>query len=105
MEFLVILLYEEMKWSPHVSALWSKCEYLVVVVNVDGERRCLITAATNGPIVIHDMIYDYGEQRWNERRGETERTREKPVSVPLCPPQMPHGLTRARTRTYALRGR
>jgi hypothetical protein len=32
------------------------------------------------------------EHRWNEiERG-------KPVPVPLCPPQIPHGLTRDRTR-------
>jgi hypothetical protein len=30
---------------------------------------------------------------------------EKSVPVPLCPPQIPHGLTRYRTRASALRGR
>jgi hypothetical protein len=30
---------------------------------------------------------------------------EKPVPVPLCPPQIPHGLTRARTRVSAVRDR
>jgi hypothetical protein len=29
---------------------------------------------------------------------------EKPVPVPLCLPQIPHGLTRARTRASAVRG-
>jgi hypothetical protein len=29
---------------------------------------------------------------------------EKPVPVPLCPPQIPHGLTRDRTRASAVRG-
>jgi hypothetical protein len=37
--------------------------------------------------------------------GETGQFGEKPVPVPLYPPQIPYGLTRARTRTYALRGR
>jgi hypothetical protein len=36
--------------------------------------------------------------------GETEELGEKPVPVPLCPPQIPHGLTRARTRASAVRG-
>jgi hypothetical protein len=27
--------------------------------------------------------------------GETEEFKEKPVPVPLCPPQMEHGLTQA----------
>jgi hypothetical protein len=29
-------------------------------------------------------------------RGKTEELGEKPVPVPLCPPQIPYGLTRAR---------
>jgi hypothetical protein len=32
-------------------------------------------------------------------------TRRKPVPVPLCPPQIPHGLARARTRAAAVGGR
>jgi hypothetical protein len=38
-------------------------------------------------------------------QGKTEKVGEKPVPVPLCPPQTPHGLTRGRTRASALRGR
>jgi hypothetical protein len=34
---------------------------------------------------------------WNWQ-GTTEVLGEKPVPVPLCPPQIPHGLTRDRTR-------
>jgi hypothetical protein len=37
-------------------------------------------------------------------QGKTELG-EKPVPVPLYPPQIPHGLTRARTRAPAVRGR
>jgi hypothetical protein len=37
--------------------------------------------------------------------GETEELGEKPVPVPLCPPQIPHGLTWARTRASAVRSR
>jgi hypothetical protein len=36
---------------------------------------------------------------------ETEKLGEKPVLVPLCPPQVPHGLTQARTRDSTDRGR
>jgi hypothetical protein len=36
---------------------------------------------------------------------ETEELGEKPVPVSLRPPQLPHGLTRARTRASAVRGR
>jgi hypothetical protein len=41
---------------------------------------------------------------WNWQ-GKTEVLGEKPVSVPLCPPQIPHGLTRDRTRASAVGGR
>jgi hypothetical protein len=37
--------------------------------------------------------------------GKTEELGKKPVPVPLCPPQITHGLTRARTRASAVRGR
>jgi hypothetical protein len=30
--------------------------------------------------------------------GNPEVLRDKPAPVPLCPPQIPHDLTRARTR-------
>jgi hypothetical protein len=36
---------------------------------------------------------------------ETEELVEKPVPVPHCPPQFPHGLTRGQTRASAVRGR
>jgi hypothetical protein len=35
--------------------------------------------------------------------GKTEELGEKPVPVPLCPPQIQHGPTRARTRASAVR--
>jgi hypothetical protein len=35
-------------------------------------------------------------------QGKTEELGEKPVPVPLCPPQIPHGLTRARTLASAV---
>jgi hypothetical protein len=38
-------------------------------------------------------------------QGKTEGLGEKPVPVTLCPPQIPHALTRARTRASAVRGR
>jgi hypothetical protein len=40
---------------------------------------------------------------WN-RQGKTEELGEKPAPVPLCPPQIPHGPTRDRTRTSAVGG-
>jgi hypothetical protein len=37
--------------------------------------------------------------------GENRQLGEKPVPVPLCPPQTPHGLIRDRTRASAVEGR
>jgi hypothetical protein len=42
------------------------------------------------------------EWYWQEK---TEELGEKPVPVPICPPQIPHALNRARTRASAVRGR
>jgi hypothetical protein len=41
---------------------------------------------------------------WNWQ-GKTEVLGEKPAPVPLCPPQIPYGLTRDRTRACAVGGR
>jgi hypothetical protein len=41
-------------------------EDLVVVVHVDGVRLCLWTVATKGPLFIPQVIYKYGETRWND---------------------------------------
>jgi hypothetical protein len=41
---------------------------------------------------------------WNWQ-GKTEVLREKPDPVPLCPPKIPHGLTRDRTRASMVGGR
>jgi hypothetical protein len=41
---------------------------------------------------------------WNLQE-KTEVLGEKPVPVPLCPPQIPHGLTRDRTLASAVGGR
>jgi hypothetical protein len=38
-------------------------------------------------------------------QGKPKNSEKKPVPVPLCPPQFPHWLTRARTRAFAVRGR
>jgi hypothetical protein len=85
--------------------------YLIVVVvaPVDGVRVCLWTAATKGTIVhppgaSRPLWVWRGTVEWYWQ-GKTEELGEKPVSVPLCPPQIPHELTRARTRFSAARGR
>jgi hypothetical protein len=48
--------------------------------------------------------YNGAPVEWNWQ-GKTEVLGKKPVPVPLCPPQIPHGLTRDWTRASAVRGR
>jgi hypothetical protein len=48
-------------------------------------------------LFIPQVIYEYGEPPWwNDIDRGTEELGEKPVPVPLCPPQFAHGLTRER---------
>jgi hypothetical protein len=50
-----------------------------------------------GVLLTPDMLNVYGEPRWNDvDRGKLG---EKSIPVLLCSPQIPHGLTRARTRS------
>jgi hypothetical protein len=69
-------------------------------------RLRLWTAATNGHIV-HPP---YNAWVWRTTvewywQGKTEELGEEPFPMPLCPPQIPHGLTRARTWDFAVRSR
>jgi hypothetical protein len=69
------------------------------------KRLLVISITVNGPIVHPQVIYEYGalvEWYW---QGKPEELGEKPVPVPLSPPQIPHGLTRARTQASAVGGR
>jgi hypothetical protein len=69
-------------------------------------RLWLWTAASNGPIVnppndtyvLRATVGWYWQNRTNELG-------EKRVSAPLCPPLIPHGLTREQTLSSALRNR
>jgi len=38
-------------------------------------------------------------------KGKTELLGGKPVPMQICPPQIPHRLTRMRTQAYTVRGR
>jgi hypothetical protein len=45
------------------------------------------------------LFFQVMEHRWNEiDRGKPKYSGKKPVPVPLCPPQIPDGLTRDRIR-------
>jgi hypothetical protein len=71
------------------------------VVRVDALRLCIWNAVVRLP----DDVWVWRatvEWYW---QGKTKGLLENPVPVPLCPPQIPHGLTRVQTRTSAMRSR
>jgi hypothetical protein len=53
-------------------------------IHVRGARLCLWIAPTNGPIVNPQVVYVYGEPRWNDTDRENRRTRTK-----ICPSATP----------------
>jgi hypothetical protein len=60
------------------------------------------TSATNWPIVpLPDDRWWVWSSRWKENWQGITKYSKKSAPVPLCPPQIPHDLTRARTRTIA----
>jgi hypothetical protein len=63
-------------------------------------RLSLWNCTSNGPFV--HPPYDTWvnmEQRWNDIDREKQGLGEKPVPVPLCPPQIPYALPWDRTRS------
>jgi hypothetical protein len=79
---LLVVLFMLMEWD-YVSEMWSPM----------------------GLSLISQMIYVYGVSQWNDiDRAKLKNSRERPVSLPLCSPQTPHGLTRVWTQASTLRG-
>jgi hypothetical protein len=75
------------------------------VVHVDGVRLCLWTAATNRPVFHPADDNEYGEPRWNDiDRGKPKNSDENQSESHFFH-HIPHGLTGARTRASAMRGR
>jgi hypothetical protein len=64
------------------------------------EMEMAISRRRPPPPLLHVM-----ECQWYEIiDGRTEVLGEKPVPVPLCPPQIPHGLTQDQTRAPVVGG-
>jgi hypothetical protein len=54
---------------------------------------------------VYSQVIWYGELRWNDiDRGKLKNSENKPVPVPLYPPQISNGTIRARSRASAVRG-
>jgi hypothetical protein len=71
--------------------------FYVALVRVDG---CLWTAASTG-VFSSLRRYISIKSRWNDIDRENRRTGRKLCPVPLCPPQIVQGQTRAWNRTSA----
>jgi hypothetical protein len=81
---------------PSVGNLTEKKSYLVFLVSCGGVRLSPLGISTR-------MINDEREAVDGVRISKGNRSiRRKPALVPLCPPQIPHGLTWARTRAAAV---
>jgi hypothetical protein len=65
-----------------------------------------ITEATTGLLCQPRMMVDHACGAFGGMFGRGYRsTRRKPVTIPLCSPQIPHNLTRSRTRAAAVGSR
>jgi hypothetical protein len=81
------------KWTPFLVAMgW---DYVSVELRPPTDPLSI-------PQMIHEWIWSSGGTILTR---ETEGLGEKPVSVPLCPPQIPHELTWARTWFSVVRKR
>jgi hypothetical protein len=77
----------------------------IIIIIISGVRLSpLVTAATIGllyqPRMIDDV--DFGAIGGMKIGRGNRSIRRKPASLPLCPPQVPHYLTRARTWAAAV---
>jgi hypothetical protein len=76
---------------------------IIIIIIVSGVRLSpLGTAATTGLLYQPQMIDDCEEIGGMKIGRGTRSTRRKPAPAPLCPPQIPHDQTGARTRTAAV---
>jgi hypothetical protein len=83
------------------------CDYrrgIIIIILSGMGLSPLGTAATTGLLYQPQMIDDgdCGTVGGMKIGRGNRSTRRKPVPVPLCPPQSPHDLTRARTRAAAV---
>jgi hypothetical protein len=94
-------IYFSMLMLPQTYDLWWNGFFIIV----SGVRLSpLGTAATTGLLYKPQMIDDgdCGETGGMKIGRGNRGTRRKPAPAPLCPPQIPHDQTRARTRAAAL---
>jgi hypothetical protein len=86
-------------WTDREIDKWTRTPY-VVAVHVDGWDYVSELRPPTG-LLFTSRWYMSMEPWWHDA-GDLG---EKPVPVPLCPPQIAHGLTRAQTWTFMVRYR
>jgi hypothetical protein len=78
---------------------------IIIVIIISGVRLSPFGTAATTCLLYQPKMIDNGDCRamGGMKIGRGNRsTRRKPALAPLCPPQIPHDLTRARTRTAAV---
>jgi hypothetical protein len=89
----------------HLIIKTGAAQSALIIIIVSGVRlNPLGTAATTGLLYQPQMIDDgdCGEIGGMKIGSGNQSIRRKPAPVPLCPPQIPHGQTRARIRAAAV---
>jgi hypothetical protein len=81
-----------------------KCRNQLLFMSM-GKDLCLWTAATNGPFVHPQMIYEYGEPRQNDTDIETWRTRRKTCPSVTLSTTNPTWIDPGTNTASAVRGR
>jgi hypothetical protein len=90
------------EWQNSVSAICSPP--LVFLFMSMGSYYVSKLRSSTGLVFIPQMIMELRVE-WYWQGKPKNSVKKKPVPVPLCPPQFPHGLIRAGTLTSAVRGR
>jgi hypothetical protein len=92
-----VVLQNDISFIPKDSQHTLPCRWVIRTVGGGVQLGPLSMLATNWPIVPAPVDYDDGEFGGMIGRGNRS-TRRKPALVPLCPPQIPHDLTRHEPR-------
>jgi hypothetical protein len=85
--------------------VYTNCYITIIIIIVSGVRLSpLHTVATTGLLYQSQMMDDgdCGEIGGMKIGRGNRSTQRKPAPAPLCPPQIPHDQTRARTRAAAV---
>jgi hypothetical protein len=79
--------------------------FILSFVHFDGDEFISMNYGHKRAYWSYPRWYMSMEPWWNDMRGKCEEVGDEPVPVPVCSPQIPQGLTRARTQASAVRGR